>query len=146
MKVSNNLIKAVLLATRAHEGQYDKSNKQYIYHPLTVAQNVIEDGNNDENTVIAALLHDVAEDTDISLETLTNEFGEEVGEALKLLTHDMSVPYMDYVRMLKDNDIARAVKMGDLRHNMDLSRFEEVTPRDIERAEKYKEAYRILTE
>ena len=53
-----------MLATRAHEGQYDKSNKQYIYHPLTVAKNVIEDGNNDENTVIAALLHDVAEDTD----------------------------------------------------------------------------------
>ena len=111
---------------------------------MTVAQNAIELGFDDENTVIAALLHDVAEDTDITIDELTKEFGEEVGYALSLLNHDKDVPYMDYVKALKHNDIARAVKMADLTHNMDLSRLKEVTDKDLERVKKYNEAYKLL--
>ncbi len=146
MKISKNLLKAVTMATSAHEGQVDKAGKPYIYHPLSVAQFAVEDGNDDENIVIAALLHDVAEDTDITIETLTDEFGKEVGDALSLLNHDKSVPYMDYINIVKNNEIARAVKLADLRHNMDISRLSEVTQKDLDRVEKYKEAYRILTE
>ena len=144
MKVSKNLLKAVTMCAKAHEGQVDKSGVPYIYHPIRVAQNAVDLGFNDENTIIAALLHDVAEDTDITIEELTSEFGEEVGAALSLLNHDKDVPYMDYVKALKDNNIARAVKMADLTHNMDLSRLKEVTDKDLERVKKYNEAYKLL--
>ena len=144
MKVSKNLLKAVAMCAKAHQGQFDKSNVPYFFHPLTVAQNAINLGFDDENTIIVALLHDVAEDTDITIEEMTKEFGDEVGAALSLLNHDKAVPYMDYVNNLKDNKIARAVKMADLTHNMDLSRLIEVTEKDLERVEKYKEAYKLL--
>lgn len=144
MKVSKNLLKAITMCAKAHEGHFDKSGVPYIYHPLKVAQNAIELGFDDEKTVITALLHDVAEDTDITIEELTSEFGEEVGAALSLLNHDKYVPYMDYVKAVKHNDIAKAVKMADLTHNMDLSRLKEVTDKDLERVKKYNEAYKLL--
>ena len=70
----------------------------------------------DEYTTIAALLHDVVEDTDITLDDLAKEFPKDVIDALKLLTHQKGVPYMDYVAKIKTNDIAKAVKIADLRH------------------------------
>ena len=68
----------------------------------------------------------------------------EVMEALRLLTHDESVPYMDYVRAIRCNPIARAVKLADLAHNSDLSRLDEVTPKALSRVEKYAAAMALL--
>ena len=68
----------------------------------------------------------------------------EVIEALKLLTHDESVPYLEYVRFLKPNPLARAVKLADLRHNSDLSRLPRITEKDQRRAEKYAKAIAVL--
>ena len=74
-----------------------------------------------------ALLHDVAEDTDITLDDLrSNGFPDEVIEALSLMTHNDDVPYLDYVRAMKDNPIARKVKLADLAHNSDLTRLDKV--------------------
>jgi hypothetical protein len=67
-------------------------------------------------------------------------------EALALLTHDEATPYLDYVRRLRSNPIARAVKLADLRHNSDLSRLEQVTDRDLSRLRRYEEAAALLTE
>ena len=132
---------AIRLAFEAHEGQTDKSGLPYILHPLHVAEQM-----NDENSTVAALLHDVVEDTPWTLEDLAERgFGPEEIEALRLLTHDDGTDYMDYVRALKSNPIAWKVKLADLAHNSDRTRLEgEPTERDLERYRKYQKAREIL--
>ena len=133
--------KALKISFEAHKDQVDKSGIPYVYHPFHIAEQM-----KDEDTTIVALLHDVVEDADITLEQLRSiGFSDAVIEAIALMTHDKSVPYMDYVRNIAKNDIARAVKLEDLRHNSDLSRLDKVTEKDVMRAEKYKEAIDILS-
>jgi len=69
------------------------------------------------------LLHDVAEDTDITLDDLSREFPAEVMDILKLLTHAEGTDYFDYVRAIKGNPDAVKVKLADLEHNSDQSRI-----------------------
>ena len=130
---------AMQIACRAHAGQTDKAGYPYIHHPLHLAEQMTE-----EYAVCAALLHDVMEDTDVSEQELAQVMPAEVMEALRLLTHDESVPYMDYVRAISHNPIARAVKLADLAHNSDLSRLDEVTPKALSRMEKYAAAMALL--
>ena len=100
-----------------------------------------------EETVIVALLHDVVEDTDYTLEDIrVMGFPEQVIEALALMTHDKSVPYMDYVEKIKNNPIAKAVKLADLKHNSDLSRLDIIDEKALKRVEKYAAAMRTLSE
>ena len=132
---------ALKLCFEAHKEQTDKCGIPYVFHPFHLAEQMT-----DENTVAVALLHDVVEDTDVTLEDLREVgFTDQVVEAVALMTHSPDVPYMDYVAAIKTNPIARAVKLADLRHNSDLTRFDrELTPRDIARAEKYANAIRLL--
>lgn len=133
---------AIRLCFEAHKDQLDKSGLPYVFHPFHLAEQMTE-----ENTVVAALLHDVVEDTPYTFDDLlAMGFGEEVVAALRLLTHDDAVPYMDYVANIKANPIARAVKLADLRHNSDLSRLDVVDEKALRRCEKYAEAIRLLTE
>ena len=135
--------KALRIAADAHEGQVDRSGLPYLLHPVIVADQV-EGG---ELEICAALLHDVVEDTDWTLEGLREAgFPAEVTDSLALLTHEEGVPYLDYVARLKPNPIARAVKLADLAHNMQLERLDEVTQRDRERYEKYERARALLLE
>ena len=127
------------MAYEAHKDQYDKAGLPYIAHPLHLAE-----GMSDEYATIAALLHDVVEDTNITLDDLAKEFPKEVIDALKLLTHQKSIPYMDYVAKIKTNDIAKAVKIADLKHNSDLTRLDCITDKDHERIKKYQEALELL--
>ena len=128
--------KAMKLCYEAHKDQVDKSGLPYVFHPFHVAEQMT-----DEATTIVALLHDVVEDTDYTLEDLAAEgFGKDILEAVALMTHEDDVPYLDYVAKLKDNPIARAVKLADLAHNSDLSRIGEVDDETRERLEKYKKA------
>lgn len=100
-----------------------------------------------EDTTVAALLHDVAEDTDRTIEELAGMgFGANVVEALALLTHDKNTDYMDYVRAIRKNPIARAVKLADLRHNSDLSRLDFADEKALARREKYLKAIALLEE
>lgn len=129
------------IAYKAHLGQVDKTGKEYINHPLTVASYC-----KTEDERIVALLHDVVEDTDVTIEYLSKYFDEHIIEALKLLTHTSDIAYMDYVAKIKGNNLAKNVKIADLTHNMDLSRFENPSKRDYERVEnKYKPAIELLT-
>lgn len=128
------------IAVAAHEGQVDKAGKPYIEHPAHVASSVQGDA-----AKAAAWLHDVVEDTPLTFAELQERgVAPEVIEALRLLTHDESVPYLEYVRSLKSNALARAVKLADLRHNSDLSRLPYVTEKDQRRVEKYAKAIAIL--
>ena len=138
---TDNTRKAIKLCFDAHAGQLDKSGLPYVLHPLHVAEQM-----DDEESTVAALLHDVAEDTDYTLDDIREMgFGERVVRALALLTHDKDVPYMDYVRKLADDPIARKVKLADLAHNSDMTRFDhEPTEEDLKRMQKYREAMMIL--
>lgn len=133
--------KALKLCFEAHKEQKDKTGLPYVFHPFHLAEQM-----EDEYTTIAALLHDVVEDTDTTFEDLQSEgFPDEVIEALRLLTHSPEIPYMEYVEKIKTNPIAAAVKLADLRHNSDMSRFDSYTEKDIERQKKYLAAVSILT-
>ncbi len=133
--------KAMKICFDAHNGQLDKSGLPYVFHPYHIAEQMT-----DENTAVVALLHDVIEDTNISLDMLREwGFSEEVLTALSLMTHNPEVPYMEYVAKIKENPIAAAVKREDLRHNSDLSRLNNITPKDLERKEKYRKALALLS-
>ena len=133
--------KAIKLCYEAHAGQVDKSGLPYVHHPLHLAEQM-----SDEDTTVVALLHDVVEDTRYTLEDLeAMDFGPDVIEAIRVMTHDDSVPYMDYVREIAGNPIARQVKLADLAHNSDLTRLDhEPTEQDMARYRKYQEARKIL--
>lgn len=109
--------RAMVIAYDAHHGQVDKQGIPYVFHPFHVAEQMT-----DELSTCVALLHDVVEDSDVTLNDLAQEFPTEVVEALALLTHDESVPYLEYVQALAGNELARAVKRADLEHNLDESR------------------------
>ena len=140
MIYTDNTKKAMKLCFKAHKDQVDKSGMPYVFHPFHVAEQMT-----DEVTTIVALLHDVVEDTDYTLEDIAAEgFGEDILKAVALMTHEDDVPYLDYVAKLKDNPIARAVKLADLAHNSDLSRIGEIDEETKQRLEKYKKARAIL--
>ena len=132
--------KAILTAYNAHMGQYDRSGLPYIFHPYHLAEQM-----DDEYSVCAALLHDVVEDTDLTLDDLRKEgFPEEVIRAVDLLTHRDDAEYFDYVRAISADPVAVKVKLADLAHNSDASRLESISERDRARLEKYEKARQIL--
>ena len=132
--------KAINIAYKAHDGQLDRSGIPYIFHPMHIADQMTT-----EETCIVAILHDVVEDTDVTLEELKEAgFGEDIIHAIDLLTHRDGVPYLDYVRALKDDPIASVVKLADLNHNSDRSRLSVITKKDEQRFLKYQKAKEIL--
>ena len=142
---------AMKVAYDAHAGQLDRAGVPYIYHPIHVAEQM-----DNEDACVIALLHDVVEDTDISLDDLKEMgFTETQLEGVRLMTHippegelseeEKLEDYLDYVRRIKDNDLAKQVKIADLNHNADPSRCITDTPSDRARYEKYKKALEILT-
>lgn len=144
MIYTENTKKALKLCFEAHKEQKDKSGLPYVFHPFHLAEQM-----EDEESTVVALLHDVAEDTDYTLEDIAAMgFSRNVMEALALLTHDEAVPYMEYVKALRNNLIARRVKLADLRHNSDLSRLDadQIDEKALARVNKYAEAIKLLEE
>ena len=136
--------KAMRLAYKAHHGQVDYNGIPYIFHPIHLAEQM-----DDEYTCCVALLHDVVEDTEVTLEELCKEFPSQVTDAIHLMTHNDDTDYFDYVRAIKENPIAKKVKLADLAHNSDQSRCVGCDiPAERLRAwkEKYSKAKQILTE
>lgn len=132
--------KALKISFNAHKDQLDKSGMPYVYHPFHLAEQM-----DDEYSTCVALLHNVVEDTDMTLDDLSKIFPKEVTDAIALMTHNDSVPYLDYVKEIKTNPIASKVKLADLKHNSDLTRLDTVDDKALERVEKYKKAINILT-
>ena len=129
------------IAKRAHKGQVDKAGAPYILHPETVASFVTKD---DEK--IVAYLHDVIEDTPCQLKDLENAgFSSEIIKAVDLLTRKTGQSYKQYLKLVKTNELARVVKLADLKHNSDLSRLTHVTENDIKRLKKYQDAIVFLS-
>ena len=132
--------KAMKYCFEAHEGQLDKSGIPYVNHPLHVAEQM-----ETEDETVVALLHDVMEDCGKTPDDLrTLGISERAIEALELLTHREGTPYLDYVRALADNPLARKVKLADIAHNSDLTRLDSVRARDLDRLVKYRDAREVL--
>jgi (p)ppGpp synthase/HD superfamily hydrolase len=132
---------AILLAAKAHFGQKDRAGVPYILHPLRLMFRQTSDA-----ARIAAVLHDVVEDTPVTLQQLREAgFPEEVVAAVELLTHDPLATYDQYIARLKDNPIARAVKLADLEDNMQLQRVASLTEKDWDRLQRYHRAWKELS-
>ena len=132
--------RARAIAESAHAGQVDKAGADYITHPLRVCDAVIG-----EDAKIVAVLHDVVEDSDWTLEGLRQEgFSDAVVDAVDALTHREDEDYFDAVRRARDNDLARTVKLADLADNSDRTRLGTVTEDDERRLRKYAEARAII--
>jgi len=137
--------KALQIAAQAHEGQKDKEGLPYILHPLRVMGRV-----EGEAAQIVAILHDVVEDTRVTLDDLRlASFSEAVLEAVECVTHRRDQPYADYVIGCKNNAIARQVKLGDLADNCRLDRTilrpQRLQP-DLARIHRYVLSYKFLTD
>jgi (p)ppGpp synthase/HD superfamily hydrolase len=142
MIYTNQTKKALALCFEAHKEQKDKSGLPYVFHPFHLAEQM-----ETEETIIVALLHDLVEDTDYTLDDLRKMgFSQEVVGAIGLMTHADAVPYMDYVAKIKENPLAKAVKLADLRHNSDLTRLNSVDQKALDRREKYLKAIKFLEE
>ena len=137
--MNNVFEKALMIAIQAHSGQTDKQGKPYILHPLAVASQL-----DSLELKTIALLHDTIEDSWVSKEfLLENGIPEELVEVIALLTKPKDMPYEDYLRRVKQNPMALAVKKADLAHNTSPERAEGLN--DYRRA-KYELAKRILSE
>lgn len=141
--MNNNLLeKALVIATKAHEGQKDKAGSPYILHPIRVSNRCLTD-----EEKIVALLHDVIEDTNVSAsDLLASGFPRNIVEAVLSVTRNEGESYEDFVIRSKQNPIGRQVKLHDLEDNMDITRFNQLTERDLVRLNKYLKAYRSLIE
>lgn len=135
-----NWIRAFFIMLNAHKGQKDKAGKPYFLHPLRVQRKLT-----DRRAKVVALLHDVVEDSDKYSFDDFYFLDEEQRKALKLLTHEKSVPYFDYIHKIKTDNLSTMVKIKDLEDNMNLKRLKEVTEEDEKRYRKYTEARLILT-
>jgi len=137
----NLLEKCIEFALAVHAGQVDRYGRPYILHPLHLMSQM-----DTEVEMMAAVLHDVVEDSDMTLDDLRRlGLPEEVIQAVSLLTHDEADSYEAYVDKLKPNRIARQVKLADLAHNMDIRRMVRVTEKDAARLDKYRRAWEMLT-
>ena len=128
--------KAMQIAYAAHHGQTDCNGMPYVFHPYHLAEQM-----DDEISCCVALLHDVAEDTEVTLDELAKNFPQEVIEALKLLTHEKDTDYFEYVRRIKGNPTAKKVKLADLAHNMDRSRIVDSFAVSDEKLDKWDKKY-----
>lgn len=138
--------RAIVVAAQAHKGQVDKGGHPYILHPLRVMLRVTQKAGDDGDAQIAAVLHDVLEDSPMLARQLKDfGFSDASVKAVVALTRKPYEAYDEFIDRVKKNPIARLVKLADLEDNMDLSRLSDVTEKDLKRVEKYRKAHQILS-
>lgn len=141
MDLREQLKQAINITIKAHEKQVDKSNQPYIGHLFRV----MEAGVTLEEKIVG-ILHDLIEDTKITLANLFMEgFSENIIDAVHTLTKLENEDYDNYIQRVKKSDLAVRVKLNDLADNMDLRRLKELTDEDVTRMRKYLSAYNQLT-
>lgn len=137
----SNLEAAIALATHAHQGQTDKAGTPYILHPLRIMQRM-----DSEEAKMVAVLHDVVEDTSVTLKELrAMNFSETVVAAVDSLTRRTEESYEAFIERVKLNPLARKVKLADLEDNMNLQRLQHITNRDKQRWQRYAKAAGTLS-
>lgn len=132
--------KALKIAAEAHAGQVDKAGRPYILHPLRVCSKCATDEER-----IVALLHDTLEDTEVTAGHLLSEgFPRHIVEAILSVSRNKDESYEDFIRRARSNPLGRQVKLHDLEDNMDLTRLNQVTEKDVIRLNRYLNAYSYL--
>jgi (p)ppGpp synthase/HD superfamily hydrolase len=139
----SDIERAIQIAVSAHAGAKDKAGNPYILHPLNVMQRVRSHG---EDAMIAAILHDVVEDTAWTVDKLRREgFSEEVLLAVDALTRRKSESYEDFIARAMGHPMGRVIKIADLEENMDIRRLQhDLTEKDAERLRRYQRAWHLL--
>jgi GTP diphosphokinase / guanosine-3',5'-bis(diphosphate) 3'-diphosphatase len=141
--MSNYLAKAIAIASSAFEDKTDKAGEPYILHCLRVMNSVSQD---DHELMSIAALHDVVEDTDITLEDLRAlGFSLRVLTAVDLLTHRKADTYEEYIKKISTNPDAVKVKLADLKDNSNITRLKGLRKKDFDRVEKYHKAFVYLS-
>ncbi len=136
-----NIEDAILLATEKHRGQVDKSGAPYIVHPLQVMCRM-----RTETERIVAVLHDVVEDTDVTLDDLRAlGYSDEIVDAIDHLSRRDGESYEQFIQRIKPHPLAVRVKLGDLQDNMDIRRAGKLDQKDLERFQRYQAAWFELT-
>lgn len=133
------LSEAIILATTIHNGQVDKAGMPYILHPIRVMVKM-----KSLTLKKIAILHDVLEDSSISIDDIRNTFGEEVSTPLEFLTRKNGQSYDDYIHKISENSDATIVKIADLEDNMDVTRIDSLKGDDLQRLVKYTRAWQFL--
>jgi (p)ppGpp synthase/HD superfamily hydrolase len=116
---------ALLFAISAHKDQKDYGERPYIYHPMRVALDLVDYG---EDAVIAGLLHDTVEDTPATLDQIELFFGKEVRDIVDSVTRREDERYIELIRRAKQHPIGRRVKLADLEDNRKPERFKQLPP------------------
>ncbi|MDX1415762.1 MAG: hypothetical protein R3293_16310 [Candidatus Promineifilaceae bacterium] len=141
--MTNPLEEAIAVALEAHAGVMTRSGRPYILHPLRLMIQM-----DSEEEMITAVLHDVVEDSPLTLTDLAGMgFSSQVLDALDLLTRNKeTTSYDDYIMAIKENDLARKIKLADLEHNMDVRRLPNpMSQQDLNRLQRYRRAWKTLT-
>lgn len=140
------LTKAIAIAATRHEGQRDKGGKPYILHSLRVMNGMMHK-TDDEDILCAAVMHDVVEDCDETLDTIRAEgFSDRTIELLHLLTHWDDLSYDEYIKIISTDRDAANIKMEDLKDNSNITRLKGLRKKDFERMERYHRAYVYLSD
>ena len=135
------LAKAIEIALEAHKGATDKAGMPYAGHIMRVMQ-----AGRTLDEKIVGVLHDLVEDTHWTFEMLLEEgFPPHIVDALRCVTKiSDDEPYEEFIKRVKTNPLAVAVKINDLTDNMDIRRLPDLTDKDVQRLRKYLQAYRLL--
>lgn len=133
--------RALEIAVEAHKGQKDRYGKTYIFHPIRIMMKM-----ESLTDKIVAILHDVVEDSNWTVEQLEKEgFPQEITKAVDTISKKDGEAYSDYIERVRENAIATRVKLADLEDNMDLRRIELMNEETINRLKIYRNAYQILS-
>jgi GTP diphosphokinase / guanosine-3',5'-bis(diphosphate) 3'-diphosphatase len=139
-KIMPTLERAIEIAAKAHSGQVDKGGQPYILHPLRLMLSV-----RSLHERMAAVLHDVVEDTDLTLSDLAMEgFPAEVVSAIQALTKLPGESRIEAAHRAAAHPVARVVKLADVTDNMDISRIAEPTEKDFARLKEYEQVRLVL--
>lgn len=134
------LEKAIEIAVEAHRGQIDKAGKEYILHPMRVMLR----GRNDTEMIVG-ILHDVVEDTPITIDMLRLEgFSEDILAALECVTKRRGESYGTFINRILTNPLATQVKLYDMEDNMNRDRIPYPTPKDEARFRKYEKYHKVI--
>ena len=112
------IVSSLLFAKEKHEGQIRIGGKPYISHPVEVARILEEKGFTAANYIITALFHDLLEDTDTTEQEIFHYGGADVLVAVKVLTKHKDYNMETYIQDIKNNPIAKMVKLSDRLHNL----------------------------
>lgn len=139
MSYSTDVDRAIAVATTAHSGAVDKAGEPYIQHPERVANRLPTPAEK-----VVAWLHDVVEDTDVTIDKIRELFGNDTAESVSAITHGADESWSDYLSRVKKDPVAKAVKIADLIDNSNLGRLKQIKPNDVIRQGKYNRALMFL--